>query len=196
MRAVFLDKDGTLVENVPYNVDPRLLRLTPGTVEGLRLLRDAGFALIIATNQSGVARGYYGLPQVERMREALRTRLAEEGVDLAGYYVCPHHPAGSMPAYAVDCACRKPKPGMLLRAERELGVDLGRSWMLGDILDDIEAGRRAGCRGVLVDRGGETEWVPGALRMPDAIVPDVLAAAAAVLRHEEQHPAERAVVVQ
>lgn len=184
MRAIFLDKDGTLVENVPYNVDPRLVRLTPGAPEGLRLLAEAGYALVVATNQSGIARGYYGTAEVDRMRQVLTGKLSAEGIDLAGYYVCPHHPDGALPAYSVDCACRKPKPGMLLRAARELDIDLASSWMLGDILDDVEAARRAGCRAVLVDRGGETEWRSGPMRVPDVVAEDILAAAEAVLDHD------------
>jgi len=190
VRAAFLDKDGTLVENVPYNIDPRLVRFTPGAVDALRTLKDAGYALIVATNQSGVARGYYSVAQLEHIGEVVTTKLAEEGIELAGYYVCPHHPAGAMPAYAIDCACRKPKPGMLLRAARELDLDLENSWMFGDILDDIEAGRRAGCRGALIDTGGETEWKPGALRVPHVVGNDLLEAARSVLAYEQRSTIE------
>ena len=146
MRAAFLDKDGTLVENVPYNVDPRLVTFTPGAVEALHPLKQAGFALVVATNQSGVARGYCGVASGRAHPRDRTSKLAAEGIELDGYYVCPHHPGGALRAFAIDCACRKPEPGLLLRASRNLGLDLEESWMFGDILDDIEAGRRAGCR--------------------------------------------------
>lgn len=164
--AIFLDKDGTLIEDVPYNVDPALIRLMPGVGEVLRSLQEAGFALVVVTNQSGVARGLFPESALGGVEARLRELLAEDGVTLAGFYACPHHPEGTVPEYAQDCDCRKPGPGLLRRAAGELNLDLDASWMVGDILNDIEAGRRAGCRAVLLDLGGETEWVPGPYRTP------------------------------
>lgn len=184
MRAVFLDKDGTLVENVPYNVDPDRIVFTPGATEALRRLAEAGFALVVASNQPGIARGYVTPADVERVRRHIEQRLADAGVHLGGYYVCPHHPDGSLPTYAVQCGCRKPRPGLLARAAFELDIDLTDSWMVGDILDDVEAGRRAGCRSVLVDRGGETEWRDGPFRLPDHTARDLLHASDAILASE------------
>ncbi len=177
MNAIFLDKDGTLIEDVPYNVDPALIRLYPDVPEALRRFRAAGYRLIVISNQAGVARGYFEESALAGVRETLYRLLAAEGVPLDGFYYCPHHPDGVVAGYAVSCQCRKPGPGMILRAAREHGVDLAGSWMIGDILNDVEAGSRAGCRTVLVDKGNETEWVAGAGRTPDLVVGTVLEAA-------------------
>jgi histidinol-phosphate phosphatase family protein len=180
-RAVFLDKDGTVVEDVPYNVDPARIRLVPGAREGLRALHRAGYRLAVVSNQPGVARGCFPEAALAAVGHRLAQLLADFGVPLAGFYYCPHHPAGSVPGYAVACGCRKPAPGLVLRAARDLGVSLGESWLIGDILDDVEAGRRAGCRTVLIDNGNETEWqlTPG--RCPHHAVADLAEAARIIL---------------
>jgi D-glycero-D-manno-heptose 1,7-bisphosphate phosphatase len=156
--AIFLDKDGTLIEDVPYNIDPERIRLSPGCAEGLHSLSAAGYPLFVISNQSGVARGYFPEAALAAVEHRLRELLAELGVSLAGFYFCPHHPEGKVAPYARDCSCRKPEAGLLLRAARTHDLDLARSWFIGDILDDVEAGRRAGCRTVLIDNGHETEW--------------------------------------
>lgn len=175
--AVFLDKDGTLVENEPYNVAAERVRLAPGAADALARLERAGFALFVISNQSGVARGYFAEADLQAMQERLRMLVEGAGASIAGFYYCPHHPAGTVPGYAVACSCRKPEPGMILRAAAEHGIDLAASWMVGDILDDVEAGRRAGCRSLLVDTGGETEWILTGNRIPHAIVGDLSTAA-------------------
>ncbi len=177
VRAVFLDKDGTLVEDVPYNVDPERIRLMPGAAEGLFLLHTAGYELVVVSNQSGVARGMFGEEALGPVEERLRALLREVEVPLAGFYYCPHHPEGSVRSYAVECDCRKPRPGMILRAARDLGIDLERSWFVGDILNDVEAGRRAGCETILIDNGNETEWVLTRERMPHHVAGDLAEAA-------------------
>ncbi|MBW8760365.1 MAG: HAD family hydrolase [Burkholderiales bacterium] len=172
--AIFLDKDGTLVEDVPYNVDPALLRFTPHAFEALRLWRDAGYRLVVVTNQSGIARGLFDRAALEALHGALVERLAREGIAIDGFFACPHlDDAG--------CACRKPRAGLLQEAARALGIDLAASWMVGDILNDVEAGHRAGCRSVLLDVGHETEWVPGPMRSPEHRCADLLEAAHAIL---------------
>jgi histidinol-phosphate phosphatase family protein len=153
--AVFLDKDGTLIPNVPYNVDPAFILLMPGAREALPRLVQAGYALVVVTNQSGVARGLYTLEDQVRVERHIRALLDEIGAPLTAYYFCPHLPGGSVEAYAVDCDCRKPQPGLIRRAAEEHGLDLSHSWFVGDIPKDAEAGRRAGCRTILVDRFGE-----------------------------------------
>ena len=176
-RAVFLDKDGTLIEDVPYNVDPALMRFLPGTAAGLRALHAAGFRLIVVSNQSGVARGYFPEAALAAVEARLRALFAEAGVPLAGFYYCPHHPDGSVPEYAVSCLCRKPFPGLIVRAAREHGIDRARSWLIGDILHDVEAGHRAGCRAILIANGNETVWELSPARTPDALAADLAEAA-------------------
>ena len=163
--AVFIDKDGTLVDDVPYNVDPARLSFKAGAFEALAQLRKAGFALVVVTNQSGLATGRFTADDFARLREALCHSLLARGVVLDGFMVCPHAPAeDGSPA----CGCRKPAPGLFLGAAEELSLDLAASWMVGDILDDVEAGHRAGCRSLLFDSGGETLWRRGSGRTPDA----------------------------
>jgi D-glycero-D-manno-heptose 1,7-bisphosphate phosphatase len=179
-RAVFLDKDGTVLEDVPYNVDPSLMRLAPGVDEGLRLLHQARFALIVVSNQSGIARGYFEEGALGPVEARLRELFARGGVPLDGFAFCPHHPEGSVDRYSIPCECRKPAPGLIAQEAWRRGIALASSWLIGDILDDVEAGHRAGCRTVLVDRGSETEWVLGPGRVPDHVVPDFLSAAQVV----------------
>ncbi len=188
-RAIFLDKDGTLIEDIPYNADPQRVRPMSGALEALRRLQGAGYRLIVVSNQSGVARGFFPEGALEAVEERLRAILLEGGVTLAGFYYCPHHPQGSLPEYAVDCTCRKPKPGMLLRAAQEHDIDLQASWMIGDILDDIQAGKSAGCKAILISNGHETEWILTPNRQPDFLVKDLTEAAEAVL--EVDFPLER-----
>jgi D-glycero-D-manno-heptose 1,7-bisphosphate phosphatase len=190
-RAVFLDKDGTLVENVPYNVDPARVRLLPGVLAGLRMLSRAGFALVVVSNQPGVALGRFPVAALDRLARCLDELMRGAGVSILDYRWCTHHPDGSESAHAIACTCRKPQPGLLLDAAQRHDLDLAESWIIGDILDDVEAGRRAGCRGVLVDGGGETQWRPGPLRVPEAIVPRFDQAAEFVLR-AVRPPRERA----
>lgn len=176
-RAVFLDKDGTLIINVPYNVDPDQIVLCPGAAEGLRLLHDAGYKLIIVSNQSGVARGYFAEKALGPVRERLEVLLQEIGVPLTGFYYCPHHPLGSVPAYSITCSCRKPAPGLVLCACQELGIDPAQSWLIGDLLDDIRAGRAAGCRTILLSDRPREE--------PDYTATDLTAAAQIILSRSE-----------
>ncbi len=179
--AVFLDKDGTLVEDVPYTADPARVRLARGAAEGAGRLHAAGYRLIVVSNQSGVARGAFPESALAAVEARLRALLAEAGAPLAGFYYCPHHPEAADAAYRQVCGCRKPAPGLLLRAAREHRADLRRSWMVGDILDDVEAGRRAGCRTVLLAPGGETEWRPGPHRRPHHVARDLAEAAGIIL---------------
>jgi histidinol-phosphate phosphatase family protein len=175
--AVFLDKDGTLVEDVPYNVDPNLIRLAPGAADGLPLLHRAGYELLVITNQAGVAHGYFPEEALQAVKARLRELMRAIGVPLAGFYYFPHHPDGDVARYAVECTCRKPRAGLILRAAREHGIDLGRSWLIGDILNDVEAGRRAGCHTILIDNGHETEWLWSPQRTPDFRAADLAEAA-------------------
>jgi D-glycero-D-manno-heptose 1,7-bisphosphate phosphatase len=184
-RAVFIDKDGTLVHDVPYNVDPAQVRYTADAMEGLRLLSDNGFVLVIVTNQPGVAMGLYGEAELSRLADAICLDMTAADAPLAGFYACPHAPGDDG---APACDCRKPRPGLLLRAARELDLDLGRSWMVGDILNDVEAGHRAGCRSVFMDVGNETEWKISRLRIPERHVSSLLGAARCIVRDSPAYP--------
>jgi D,D-heptose 1,7-bisphosphate phosphatase len=189
-RAVFIDKDGTLVKDVPFNVDAARIELMPGALAACAALSRAGYRLVIVSNQSGVARGFFREAALQNVRDRLETLLANAGVSLAGFYYCPHLPTGSVPEYAIDCQCRKPRPGMLRQAARDLEIDLTASWMVGDILDDVEAGRAAGCRTCLVDNGNETQWKWSPDRKPDWIVPDLHQAAVRILASSKDDNAE------
>ena len=170
VRAVFLDKDGTIVCDGPYNVDPGRCELLPGVGEGLRQLQDAGYLLIVVSNQPGVALGHFPATALARIEALIDELVAPFGVIVSDYGWCTHRPAGMRTAGMEPCACRKPRAGLLLEAATAHGIVLEESWMIGDILDDIEAGTRAGCRTILVDRGNETRWRAGRLRTPRAIV--------------------------
>lgn len=175
--AIFLDKDGTVLEDLPFNVDPSRMRLAPGAGEALRTLAGLRLPLLVVSNQSGVALGKFDVEALAAVGARLRTFFVECGADLLGFVWCPHAPAADgRPA----CACRKPNTGLLRSAAVRFGLDLRRSWMVGDILDDVEAGRRAGCRTILVDVGNETQWRPGRWRRPHHTVGDVAAAAALI----------------
>jgi len=166
-RAIFLDKDGTLIPDIPYNVDPDKISLSDNSIEGLRLLIGKGYMLIVVSNQSGIARGCFTELDFLKVVGRIEELLAAENIVLNGFYYCPHHPEGSAPNYSKACDCRKPMPGMLLKAARDYELELSQCWIIGDILNDVEAGNRAGCRTVLIDNGGETEWLPGAYRTPE-----------------------------
>jgi D,D-heptose 1,7-bisphosphate phosphatase len=186
-RAVFLDKDGTLIEDIPYNADPDLIKPVEGALESLLLMQGAGYQLIVVSNQSGIARGFFPEQALIGVERRLRQILSAAGVTLTDFYYCPHHPHAAVREYAVQCACRKPQPGMLFQAAREHQLDLHASWMVGDILDDVEAGNAAGCRTVLVDNGHETEWEPGPARKPGFTVRTLLEAARLVAGSPSSH---------
>lgn len=181
VRAIFLDNDGTLVEDLPHNVDPRRITLCSGAGAALRLLARLDYRFFVVSNQDGVARGQFGEADLEAVHDRLADLLFREQLTLDGFYYCPHHPNGTVARYGIACLCRKPMPGMLTQAAREHDIDLRASWMVGDILHDVEAGSRAGCRTVLVDSGNETEWRLGRHRLPTRVVTDIYAAACAIV---------------
>jgi len=176
-RAVFIDMDGTLVYAVANRTDPQQIDLFPRVGEGLRRLQDAGFLLVVVSNEPGVASGRIPFTALEGVEARIDELVAPYGVVITSYGWCTHHPATARVIGAVACACRKPRPGLLLDAAATHGIALDQSWVIGDLLDDVEAGVRAGCRAVLVDRGGETRWRAGRLRTPSAIVYDFADAA-------------------
>ncbi len=179
-RAILLDRDGTLIHNFHYCRDPEQVHLLPGVGQALGWLSAAGYRLIVISNQSGVARGYLSERELARVNDRLRRLLAAEGIHLTAMYYCPHHPEGVRSGYAGLCLCRKPEPGLLLRAAAENGFALARSWFVGDVLADVEAGNRSGCRTVLVDLG--TEPRPDApIRVPTYVARNLPHAARLIL---------------
>ncbi|PRY12283.1 D,D-heptose 1,7-bisphosphate phosphatase [Pontibacter ummariensis] len=185
-KAVFLDKDGTLVHDVPYNVDPQRIRLCEGVPEALARLKAEGYLLVMISNQAGVARGYFEEQALEGVKETLQRALQPYKAGLDAFYYCPHHPEGIVPVYTQACACRKPQPGMLLQAAKDLGIDLAASWMIGDILHDVEAGNKAGCRTILIDNGNETEWVMNPDREPTHVVKAFKEVVSCILQEAKQ----------
>lgn len=171
--GIFLDKDGTLLEDVPYNVAPERIRMTPRAEYALALLAQTDTDLFIISNQPGVALGYFPMSALAIVHAELNRLFAQNGARLSGFYFCPHHPDGVIDEYALRCNCRKPASGLILQAATENDIDLSRSWMIGDILHDVEAGRRAGCSTILIDNGNETEWQLSPLRRPDYIASDL-----------------------
>jgi D-glycero-D-manno-heptose 1,7-bisphosphate phosphatase len=156
-RAVFLDRDGVINEELGYLAYPDDLRLLPRTTEAIKLLKQHDFKVIVVTNQSGIARGLYSEEELEAVHERMRMDLEEQGVKVDGVYYCPHHPTKGRGDYRVHCECRKPKPGLLLRAAKEHNIDLSNSFMVGDTPSDILAGWNAGCSSVLIMTGHAQE---------------------------------------
>ena len=171
-RAAFLDRDGVINREIGYLHRWEDFEFLPGALQAMKRLHDVGYALVIVTNQSGIARGYYTEADYQALTTKLREALAAAGCPAAGIYHCPHHPSGKLAALAVDCDCRKPQPGMLRQAARELGLSMADSFIVGDKLADVEAGRAAGLgRAYLVRSGHALE--PGAEEVADAIFDDL-----------------------
>lgn len=153
--AVFLDRDGTIVEDVDYLTRSDQLRLIPRAAAAIRSINQMGYAAVIVTNQSAVARGMLSESALAEVHDRLRDMLAAEGAHIDGIYYCPHLPDGPVAQYAQRCDCRKPAPGMLLQAARDLGIDLPASVMIGDSLRDLEAGKAAGCATLILVKTGQ-----------------------------------------
>ena len=184
MKAVFLDRDGTVTVEKGHLGNPDDLELHAGAADAIRRLREAGWSVFVVTNQSGVARGMFTEEELASVHFRMVAMLGAEGASIDGLYSCPHHPEGRVLEYAVDCDCRKPRPGLILQAAREHGVDLASSVIVGDARRDIDAGRSAGlaaCVLVLTGHGAETaKTIHGA----DAVVADIQAAADWILSVE------------
>ena len=186
-RAVFIDRDGTLIRDRHFLSRPEQIELLPGSVEALRLLEGAGLARVLISNQSGVARGRFGMEEVEAVHRALESLLASEGLSLDGIYFCPHHAEGKAPEFTRACDCRKPQPGMLDRAAADMDLDLDGSWIVGDKPDDVRLSETRPLRPILVRTGygreseSRIEGLPGLL-----VAEDLLAAAHIILAEEER----------
>ena len=176
--AVFIDRDGTLTDEVGYVNHPSRLRLLPRSAEAVRRLNAAGVAAVVVTNQAGIARGYFSEKLLDEVHDVLRAQLAAAGARLDGLYACVHHPSEGEPPYRARCDCRKPQPGLLVRAAAELGLDLTRSTMVGDKASDLVPARTVGAGAVLVLTGyGRGEWEYRRERFeadPDHVAGDLL----------------------
>jgi len=182
-RAVFLDRDGTINVEKDYLYRCEDFAFLPGVDAAIRRLKEAGFVVVVTTNQSGVARGYYSEEDVRRLHEHLQQLLRQQRTEVDAFYFCPHHPTAGLGAYRRDCDCRKGSPGMLLQAAKEHALDLSRSFMVGDKCADVEAGERAGCTPLLVRTGyGRTDEKKVALPASQ-IVDDLSAAVDYILTH-------------
>ena len=181
-RAVFLDRDGTINVEVGYISDPAQVRLLPGAARAIAELREAGLAVVGVSNQSGIARGRFGLEQMHAVQAEVERQLREEaGAWLDGFYFCPHHPEGVVEPYAGVCDCRKPGIGMLEQAVRELGLSLEGSFMVGDKRIDVACGYNAGLTSLLVTSGMPLDPAGSAAEEPASTLPDLAAAARWIL---------------
>jgi len=185
--AVFFDRDGTLVDEVEYLSALDQIIIKPGVARALAALRNRGFLAVVVTNQSGVARGLFTAEFVNNCHDLIQQRLRRQGAQIDGFYFCPHHPEGVVPTFARSCQCRKPGPGLLIKASQDLCIDIAESWMVGDKIADIQAGLGAGCRTILVRTGygRETEVNSSEdLRISGtAVVDDVVAGVKHILEH-------------
>ena len=177
-RAVFLDRDGTIMEDANYVGTVEHVVLIARATQALKRLQDAGYKLFIITNQSGVGRGYFTRETVESIHAHLNEQFGRAGGRFDRYYVCPHHPED-------NCDCRKPKPKFLLDAAREYGLDLSRCFMIGDRASDIQAGINAGVSSILVLTGAGRETFANQEAKPDHVANDIAEAAAWILRHDQ-----------
>ena len=191
--AVFLDRDGTLIEEVGYLDRVERVELYPWTIAAVRAFNHAQLRVVLVSNQSGVARGFFTEAVVDDVHRHLASLLAAGGAHIDAYYYCPHHPDGKMPQYAVACECRKPKRGLVDRAVRELDIDPDRSYVVGDRWLDVALARAVGAKGILVRTGyGATEEMraPGGLRA-DAIADNLIGAASWVLGEDKKQEGKR-----
>ena len=179
--AAFLDRDGTLIELVHHLTDPAKVRLVEGAAEGIRTLQKAGYSCVVVTNQSVVGRGMILPRGLAAIHEEMERQLAAGGVEIEGIYSCPVAPLHEDPE-VIEHADRKPGPGMLLSASRELGLDIGRSWVIGDSLSDMLAGRHAGCFGTVLVRSGYGREVDPSHEAIDHVADDLRTAARWIVR--------------
>lgn len=187
--AVFLDRDGTVSEEVDYLDNADMLRLLPRAAEAIRLINESGLLAVIVTNQSGIARGYFTEAVLNEIHNRMELLLKAEGAHVNGIYYCPHHPEVGLPEYVLDCDCRKPRTGMIARAAEDLKIDVRSSYVVGDKIIDIELAHKAGARGILVMTGYGREEVKslGSDRKawPDHIADDLYDAVKWILSEEE-----------
>jgi D-glycero-D-manno-heptose 1,7-bisphosphate phosphatase len=186
--AIFMDRDGTLSHEVGYVNHPSRFRLYPWSADAVRAINRAGWLAVVVTNQAGIARGYFPPSVLEEVQGALVEQVADGGGRFDAVYACVHHPSVGKPPYRMDCDCRKPRPGLLRRAEAELGAELSRSWVIGDRHSDLLLAWSVGARGAIVKTGyglGElTHLAPSWSRPPDLVAENLLEAVEGILARE------------
>ena len=182
-KAVFLDRDGVINEERGYVHKADDFALLPGVVAAIRQLRSNGLKVIVVTNQSGIARGFFDVAAVDNLHRHLHRILAAEGTQVDGIYYCPHHPDGTVTEFAVACDCRKPMPGLFLRAASELKLDLRASYLVGDKLSDIQAGRQADVKKTFLVRTGHP-LSHEAISYADYLANDLYEAASVIVSRE------------
>jgi D-glycero-D-manno-heptose 1,7-bisphosphate phosphatase len=188
--AVFLDRDGVLVEEVHFLTSADQLKLLPGVADALRALQER-FSIIVVTNQSGIARGYLTENDLTGIHGSLAILLAAEEVGVDAFYYCPHLAEGTVAAYRQDCACRKPQPGMLLRASEDFGIDLARSFLVGDMPRDIQAGDAAGVKSILLSEHGDADAASWMIAKGISEAADLILAATEVIGSDSDSPDHR-----
>jgi D-glycero-D-manno-heptose 1,7-bisphosphate phosphatase len=182
--AVFLDRDGTILDELGYLTPDSTIHVYPFSIDAIRLLSRGGYAVVVITNQGGIGLGLYDHAFVDRTHADLARQFAAGGASVDGWYYCPHHPEAVVPEFKLACECRKPAIGLVAAAARDLDLDLGQSWIVGDQWRDIELAHRSGARSILVRTGYgrrlETDWPEGVAR-PTLVVDNLMEAAAQIL---------------
>jgi D-glycero-D-manno-heptose 1,7-bisphosphate phosphatase len=189
-RAVFIDRDGTISEEVGYINHASRFRLFPYAAAAIKHLNENGWLAIVTTNQAGVARGYFSEDMIHAVHGRMRAELESEGARLDAIYYCAHHPSVGEPPYRMDCDCRKPKPGLIARAAADFDIDLAASWMVGDRYSDVELARNAGVKSMFVLSGyGRGEWEhqrASWTTQPDLVAENLFNAARAIVQETER----------
>ena len=183
-RAVFIDKDGTLIRDVPYNVNAALVDMEEHAGEALSLLKKNKYLLIVISNQSGVAKGFFSEDDLKEINNEIQQKLFKHQVKIDAFYYCPHLPDGLIKEYSIECSCRKPQSGMIFKAVKDFNINVHKSWMIGDILNDVEAGKSSGCKTILIDNGNETEWILNEQRTPDYKAKNLRQAAEIIIEND------------
>jgi D-glycero-D-manno-heptose 1,7-bisphosphate phosphatase len=183
--AVFLDRDGTINEEVGYLDHLEKFKMIPGTAEAIRRINVSGLKAVVVTNQSGIGRGFFSESFVREVHARLQEALKEKGAFIDAFYFCPHHPTEGKGAYLTSCDCRKPQPGLLLMAAEDLDLDLKRSYMVGDMPKDVETARKVGAKGILVKTGYGSQQAAEEVR-PDYLAEDLLDAVNWILKDRQE----------
>jgi D,D-heptose 1,7-bisphosphate phosphatase len=184
-KAVFLDRDGTIIEDAGYIGEIDRVRFLRGSGKAIKLLNENNYKVIVITNQAGVARGYFTEEAVREVNNYISESLARENARIDGFYYCPHHIDGVVEEYRKDCYNRKPKPGMVEQAARDFDIDLAQSFIIGDNMSDIEAGHRAGCRSIFLSDVKLSDKVENSIIVPDFTVPSLFKAVTLLLEFDK-----------